>query len=185
MKNRLPPGQKLTETWPVLHYGSVPRVDQAGWTFKVVGELADPRIITWEEFSALPRKKVICDIHCVTTWSRYDNTFEGVSTSVLANLAPPHAEAAYVMIRGEAGYTTNLPLKDFLSPDALFATHHNGAPLSAEHGAPVRLVVPHLYFWKSAKWVTGMEYMRRDRAGFWEQNGYHMRGDPWSEERFD
>jgi DMSO/TMAO reductase YedYZ molybdopterin-dependent catalytic subunit len=183
-KNRLPPGQKLTDKWPVLHYGKVYHLKPADWTFKIFGLVAKERTLTFQEFTALPQVQVFSDIHCVTTWSMLDNLWEGVSTSIIKDIAVIKPEAKYVMVEGEGGFTTNLPLEDFFMSDALFALQHNGAPLTAEHGGPVRLVVPRLYFWKSAKWVTGIRFMAKDEPGFWEKAGYHMHGDPWREERY-
>jgi DMSO/TMAO reductase YedYZ molybdopterin-dependent catalytic subunit len=181
---RLPPGQRLTEKWPVLHYGSVPRIDPEQWTFTVSGLVAAERTLTYTDFTALPRVEVFSDIHCVTTWSRYNNLWEGVSTGALKDVVKIRPEAKYVFVQGEGGFTTNLSLDDFFQPDALFALKHDGRPLAAEHGGPVRLVVPRLYFWKSAKWVTGVKFVAKDAPGFWERNGYHMHGDPWTEERY-
>jgi len=183
-KTRLPPGQVETVKWPVLHYGNVPRVDTARWTFRVFGEVERPFEITWQEFSALERREVLCDIHCVTHWSRYDNVFSGVPVLPLLERAGIKPNATHALVHAEQDFTTNLPLGDLLREENLVATHHGGEPLSAEHGGPARLLVPHLYFWKSAKWVRGIELMEGDFPGFWEQNGYHMRGDPWAEERF-
>lgn len=183
-RNRLPPGQTETVKWPVLHYGNVPRVDPARWTFRVFGEVERPYELSWADFAALPRRDVLCDIHCVTHWSRYDNTFSGVSVTALLERAGVKPNATHALVHAEQDFTTNLPLDDLLREENLVATHHDGAPLSAEHGGPARLVVPHLYFWKSAKWVRGIELMEGDFPGFWEQNGYHMRGDPWVEERY-
>ncbi len=181
---RLPPGQLLTPKWPVLHYGRVPRTDLARWTFRVFGEVERPFEITWAEFEAMPRREVLCDIHCVTTWSRYDNVFSGVPVGALLARAGVRGNATHVLVHAEEDYTTNLPLADLAQEANLVATHHDGEPLLPEHGGPARLVVPHLYFWKSAKWVRGLELMEGDWPGFWEQNGYHMRGDPWAEERY-
>ena len=183
-RDRLPPGQIETRKWPVLHYGRVPRADLARWTFRVFGEVDRPFEISWAEFEALPRRDVLCDIHCVTTWSRYDNTFSGVPVTLLLDRAGVHPNATHVLVHAEEDYTTNLPLPDLARDANLIATHHDGEPLLPEHGGPARLVVPHLYFWKSAKWVRGLELMEGDWPGFWEENGYHMRGDPWTEERF-
>jgi DMSO/TMAO reductase YedYZ molybdopterin-dependent catalytic subunit len=183
-QNRLPPGQKLTEKWPVLHYGKVPTIDMKKWTFTITGLVDKERTLNYEEFAALPQIEVFSDIHCVTTWSRFNNTWEGVSTSTIIEMAGIKGEAKYVIVRGEGGFTTNLPLEDFLAKDALFALKHDGKPLTAEHGGPVRLVVPRLYFWKSAKWVTGIEFKDKNEPGFWERAGYHMHGDPWQEERY-
>jgi DMSO/TMAO reductase YedYZ molybdopterin-dependent catalytic subunit len=183
-RERLPPGQIVTQKWPVLHYGTVPIVDPAAWTFAVSGAVEQPFTLTWRELLQLARQETMCDIHCVTRWSRYDNLFEGVSVVPLMQQARPRPEATHVLIHAEHGFTTNLPLDDFLRPANLLALRHNGLDLDPEHGGPVRLVVPHLYFWKSAKWVRGVEFLAEDYPGFWEQNGYHMRGDPWAEERY-
>jgi len=168
----------------VLHYGTVPRVDPATWRLRVWGEVAQPLELDWAGFEALPLREVLCDIHCVTTWSRYDNTFAGVPVQEVLRRARPTAAARFVLVHAAPDFTTNLPLADLDREANLLATHHNGEPLTAEHGGPVRLVVPHLYFWKSAKWITGLELLADDEPGFWEENGYHMRGDPWAEERF-
>jgi DMSO/TMAO reductase YedYZ molybdopterin-dependent catalytic subunit len=181
---RLPPGQIVTQKWPVLHYGTVPIVDRAKWTFAVSGEVEQPFSLTWQELQQLPRQETICDIHCVTRWSRYDNRFEGIAVAPLMAQARPKPDATHVLIHAEHGFTTNLPLDDFLRPANLLALTHNGQELDPEHGGPVRLVVPHLYFWKSAKWIRGVEFLVEDYPGFWEQNGYHMRGEPWAEERY-
>jgi DMSO/TMAO reductase YedYZ molybdopterin-dependent catalytic subunit len=181
---RLPPGQIVTRKWPVLHYGSVPRVDLTRWRFDVRGAVDHPLSLGWDELLALPRRETVCDIHCVTRWSRYDNVFEGVAVQELLARAGVRPEARYVLVHAEQEYTTNLPLADLDRPENLLALSHNGEPLTPEHGGPVRLLVPHLYLWKSAKWVTGFEVLEEDDPGFWEQNGYHMRGDPWREERY-
>jgi DMSO/TMAO reductase YedYZ molybdopterin-dependent catalytic subunit len=182
--NRLPPGQKLTEKWPVLHYGKVPNIDVKKWTFKITVLVKKERTLTFDEFIAMPQVEVFSDIHCVTSWSRFNNTWEGVSTGTIAEIVGIKPEAKYVIVKGEGGFTTNLSLEDFLAEDALFALKHDGKPLTAEHGGPVRLVVPRLYFWKSAKWVTGIELKAENEPGFWERAGYHMHGDPWREERY-
>ena len=184
MNPRLPPGQVLTKKWPVLHYGMVPEVDTATWTFEVNGLVARPFTLTWDELLALPQTSVRCDIHCVTTWTRFDNTFEGVSVQLLLERAGLKPEAQYCVVSAEQGFTTNLPLGDLNRPENLIALKHDGEPLTPEHGGPARLLVPHLYFWKSAKWVRGLTLLDMDVPGFWEQNGYHMRGDPWTEERY-
>jgi DMSO/TMAO reductase YedYZ molybdopterin-dependent catalytic subunit len=183
-KDRLPPGQRLTDKWPVLHHGYVPSIDTKTWTFKISGLVETERTLTYSEFTALPQVEVFSDIHCVTTWSRYDNVWEGISTGVIKDIVKIRPEAKYVFVLGEGGFTTNLPIDDFFQPDALFALKHDGQPLTREHGAPVRLVVPRLYFWKSAKWVTGIKFVAKDEPGFWERAGYHMHGDPWREERY-
>jgi DMSO/TMAO reductase YedYZ molybdopterin-dependent catalytic subunit len=183
-RDRLPPGQIITRKWPVLHYGTVPRVDLATWRFEVRGAVERPVSLTWDELLALPRRETACDIHCVTRWSRYDNVFEGVPVQDVLAHAGVKPGAAYVLVHAEQNYTTNLPLSDLDRPANLLALSHNGEPLTPEHGGPVRLLVPHLYLWKSAKWVTGFQLLEEDYPGFWEQNGYHMRGDPWQEERY-
>jgi DMSO/TMAO reductase YedYZ molybdopterin-dependent catalytic subunit len=182
--DRLPPGQRLTEKWPVLHYGRVPSIDVKSWTFTIAGLVEAERTLSYDEFISLPHIEVFSDIHCVTTWSRYDNLWEGISTGVIKDLVRLEPEAKYLMVESAGGFTTNLPLNDFFQPDALFAIKHNGQPLTAEHGAPVRLVMPRLYFWKSAKWVMGIKFVAENQPGFWERAGYHMHGDPWREERY-
>jgi DMSO/TMAO reductase YedYZ molybdopterin-dependent catalytic subunit len=183
-KARVPPGQKVVGNWPVLSYGDVPRIDLREWTFTVGGLVEEARTFTWEEFTSLPQVTLDSDIHCVTQWSRLDNRWEGVATREVVKLTRPRPEARFVMVHCYGGYTTNLRLDDFLGDDALFALKHDGQPLSPEHGGPLRLVVPKLYFWKSAKWVRGLVFMDRERPGFWETYGYHIRGDPWKEERY-
>lgn len=183
-KDRLPPGQVLTQKWPVLHYQHVPRVDTGTWRLRVTGHVEAPLALTWEELLALPQRDVLCDMHCVTRWSRYDNTFRGVPVREVLRRAGMRPDAEAAMVHGAEGYTTNLPMRDLDREENLIATHWNGEPLTAEHGGPVRLLVPHLYLWKSAKWVTGLEVLEYDEPGFWEENGYHMRGEPWLEERF-
>ncbi|HXG45828.1 MAG TPA: sulfite oxidase-like oxidoreductase [Gemmatimonadales bacterium] len=183
-QDRLPPGQILTHKWPVLHYGTVPLVDLREWRLFVRGAVDQPFELTWEELLALPRQETLCDIHCVTRWSRFDNRFEGIPLGPLLERARVKPEASHVLVHAERGFTTNLPLADLWRPGNLLALRHNGSDLTPEHGGPVRLLVPHLYFWKSAKWVRGFELLEEDYPGFWEQNGYHMRGDPWREERY-
>ncbi len=182
--NRLPPGQSLVESFPVLHYGGVPRIDPEDWSLRIFGLVEKERTLSFAEFQALPQVKVLSDIHCVTSWSRLDNLWEGVSTSALRDLVKIRSEAGFAIIHASAGFTANLALDDFFQEDVLFAFRHNGKALSPDHGFPVRLVVPRLYFWKSAKWVTGVEFTAEDRPGFWETRGYHNRGDPWREERY-
>lgn len=183
-RNRTPPGQKVIENWPVLHYGSLPEIDTLEWRFKVSGLVEEERVLDFDEFMALPQIKVFSDIHCVTGWSRFDNLWEGVSTNVIKELVNILPQAKFVMVRSFGGWSTNLSLGDFFGEDVLFAVKHDGRKLTPEHGYPVRLVVPRLYFWKSAKWVTGVEFMAEDRPGFWETRGYHNRGDPCKEERY-
>jgi DMSO/TMAO reductase YedYZ molybdopterin-dependent catalytic subunit len=184
MTDRVPPGQILTSKWPVLHYGNVPRVDPTTWTFEVSGLVDRPFTLTYDELLSLPRKTVQCDMHCVTTWSRLDNAFEGVSVQELLVRAGVQPAARYCLVYAEQGFTTNLPLSDLDRPDNLIALKWSGEWLTPEHGWPARLLVPHLYLWKSAKWVRGIDLLAEDIPGFWEQNGYHMRGDPWTEERY-
>ncbi|MBX5435653.1 MAG: sulfite oxidase-like oxidoreductase [Alicyclobacillaceae bacterium] len=184
IRRRLPPGQVLTTKWPVLHEGPVPQTDLSTWDFRIFGLVEEERRLTWEEFQRLPRTQSVSDIHCVTTWSRFDNHWEGVSFRDVMNLVRVKPEARYVMVHAENGYTTNIPLEDLLLEGVLFADTHDGQPLTPEHGWPLRLVVPHLYFWKSAKWVRGIEFMAEDRPGFWERYGYHLYGDPWLDQRY-
>ena len=181
---RVPPGQRLTEKWPALHYGSVPQINVSQWTFRIFGLVEKERQLNYKEFTALPQVKVFSDIHCVTGWSRLDNLWEGVASEQIKELVKILPEAKFVMVHGEGGFTTNLSLDDFFQPDVLFALKHNGETLTEAHGYPLRLVVPRLYFWKSAKWVTGVEFMAKDKRGFWESGGYHNHGDPWKEERY-
>jgi len=184
-EGRLPPGQSLTLKWPVLHYGSVPRFDPERWDFKVYGMVETPLRWTWNEFNALPKVKRHSDFHCVTRWSRFDNDWEGVAFREVLGRAKLKAGARFVLVHAEQGFTANVPLADLDRDEVLFATHHDGQPLSPDHGYPLRLIVPHLYAWKSVKWVRGIEFLDQDARGFWEQNGYHMYGDPWREQRFD
>jgi DMSO/TMAO reductase YedYZ molybdopterin-dependent catalytic subunit len=181
---RVPPGQSVTEKWPVLHHGNVPDMDVSRWEFTISGLVEKELRLSYEEFMALPRVEVLSDIHCVTGWSKLDNLWEGVSTSVIRDMAKILPEAGFVIVHGAGDFTTNLTLNDFLEPDVLFAVKHDGITLTPEHGYPVRLVVPRLYFWKSAKWVVGVEFTAEDQPGFWESRGYHNRGDPWQEERY-
>jgi DMSO/TMAO reductase YedYZ molybdopterin-dependent catalytic subunit len=181
---RLPPGQSATLKWPVLHVGSVPRFDPKTWDFKITGLVEKPVRLTWDEFSHLPMTGVTADMHCVTRWSRFDVRWEGVAFSEVAKLAAPKPEAKYVMVHAEEDFTSNVPLEDLMRPTTLFALKHNGEPLPADHGYPLRLVVPHLYAWKSVKWVRGLEFMEQDAPGFWEENGYNMYGDPFREQRY-
>jgi DMSO/TMAO reductase YedYZ molybdopterin-dependent catalytic subunit len=182
--NRLPPGQILTGKWPVMHHGGIPNIKPDKWTFKIHGLVEKERTLTLKDFTALPQVEVFSDIHCVTTWSMYDNLWEGVSSAAVKDLVTLKPGARYVMVEGENGFTTNLSLEDFFQEDVIFAFKRNGEAINAGHGGPVRLVVPRLYFWKSAKWVTGLRFMAKDTPGFWESNGYHMHGDPWTEERY-
>lgn len=183
--DRLPPGQYDTgSSWPTLTAEATPRVDLDAWTMTVDGLAARPHTWSWRDIQALPESTYVGDIHCVTTWSKFDMTFRGVSVDTLLEVAMPMPEAAFVMAHSTTGYTTNLPLEDVTGGKAWVVWEVDGKPLPPGHGGPVRLLVPHLYFWKSAKWVTRLELMERDRPGFWEQNGYHDRGDPWLEQRY-
>jgi DMSO/TMAO reductase YedYZ molybdopterin-dependent catalytic subunit len=181
---RLPPGQHLTEKWPVLHAGEVPDVDLATWTFRVFGEVEQEVTLDWEQFNALPRSSSVQDIHCVTRWSRFDTEFEGVHWRELARLAKPLPTARFVVAHAEHGFTSNVPLSFLEHENALLATHADGEPLTAEHGGPMRLVIPGKYFWKSAKWLREIELSSIDQPGFWERYGYHNDADPWQEQRY-
>jgi DMSO/TMAO reductase YedYZ molybdopterin-dependent catalytic subunit len=181
---RLPPGQYLTAKWPVLHAGQVPHVDLATWTFRVFGEVEQEVTLDWEQFNALPRSSSVQDIHCVTRWSRFDAAFEGVHWRELAQLAGPLPTARFVIAHAEHEFTSNVPLASLEDEQGLLATHADGEPLAPEHGGPMRLVVPGKYFWKSAKWLRGLELSAVDRLGFWERYGYSNSADPWREERY-
>ena len=181
---RLPPGQSLTLKWPVLHVGAVPKFDPGTWRFAVTGRVERPFELSWEEFRSLPRVRVEADFHCVTTWSKFDNVWEGVSVRTLVERARPEPEARFVIQHCEGGYTTNTPLEDLLRRNVLLADTHRPEPLTPEHGGPLRMIVPHLYAWKSGKWIRELEFADSDRAGFWEERGYHMYGDPAHEQRF-
>jgi DMSO/TMAO reductase YedYZ molybdopterin-dependent catalytic subunit len=202
-ENRIPPRQALTRKWPVLHAGNVPYYAyfdslgntlspqpqdwRAEWIFAIWGLIDQPWQCNYHEFLALPRVEVLADMHCVTRWSKLDNTWEGVATRTVLDQVKVQPSARYVMVHCEQGFTTNLPLDEFRADDCLFAWKHNGQPLEPDHGYPLRLVIPRLYAWKSAKWVRGIELLDKDRPGFWEDwehGGYHMHGDPWTEERF-
>jgi len=181
---RLPPGQVLTQKWPVLSYRETPRVDTATWRFRCVGLVEEETSWTWGELLALPRVEVTTDIHCVTRWSRFDNRWEGVLVREILMRAKVRREAVAVLAHTVEGYTTNVALEDLIGDDVLLAFKHDGKDLEPEHGGPCRLVVPKLYFWKSAKWVNAFELMDTNAPGFWEQNGYHLRAEPWEEERY-
>ena len=181
---RLPPGQYLTDKWPVLHAGSVPRTDLATWTFGVFGEVENELELTWDEFNEMPRTEHIQDIHCVTRWSRFDMTFAGVHWRDVAALAGPKPSARFCIAHAAQGFTANVPLRYLEDDHALLATHANGEPLTPDHGWPLRLVIPGKYFWKSAKWLRGIELLDHDQPGFWERYGYHNDADPWKEQRY-
>ncbi len=181
---RLPPGQYLTEKWPVLHAGSVPDVDLTTWTFRVFGEVEKEVELSWEHFNELPRSSNVQDIHCVTRWSRFDTRFEGVHWREVEKLCRPRPSARFAIAHAEHGFTSNVPLSFLQAEDALLATHADGEPLTPEHGWPLRLVVPGKYFWKSAKWLRAVELSPVDQLGFWERYGYSNSADPWQEERY-
>jgi DMSO/TMAO reductase YedYZ molybdopterin-dependent catalytic subunit len=181
---RLPPGQYLTEKWPVLHAGSVPHTDLATWDFRVFGEVENEVQLSWDELEALPTSENVQDIHCVTRWSRFDTQFKGVHWRELAKLAGPKPSGRYVIAHAEQGYTANVPLRFLEDANALLAYEADGEPLSLDHGWPLRLVIPGKYFWKSAKWLRGIELRASDQPGFWERYGYHNDADPWNEERY-
>ena len=182
--DRVPPNQNVTTSFPVLHYGNVPYYKNLDdWTLKIFGLVENEVVLRYKDLMALPQTTSGNDIHCVTGWSKLDNVWEGVSTQELARLATPKKTAKYVILHAEENWTTNLPIEDFLKETSLLAHSHNGEELTPEHGYPVRAVIPHLYFWKSAKWVRGIEFSSENRPGFWEENGYHMYGNPWKEQR--
>jgi DMSO/TMAO reductase YedYZ molybdopterin-dependent catalytic subunit len=184
--NRIPPGQSRTKKWPVLDASGTPDLSQVSWKLHVAGCVAKPLEFTWEQFAALPRVRVFADMHCVTRWSRLGNVWEGVATRHLVELAGGLTPGAkFVIAFGyDYGWTTNVPVEEFLAEDALVAIRHDGEDIPAEHGGPARLMIPRLYAWKSAKWLGAIEFVEKDKPGFWERNGYHMNGDPWKEERF-
>jgi DMSO/TMAO reductase YedYZ molybdopterin-dependent catalytic subunit len=180
--SRVPPGQHVVSDFPVLSAGPTPRVPLSEWTFSIVGEVDEPKVWTWEEFRKLPSESVNVDIHCVTKWSKLDTTWTGVSLETILDSVETAAE--YAVAYSDGGYTTNLPIDDLRGSQAWIAYEYDGQPLHPEHGGPARLLVPHLYLWKSAKWVRGISLQNEDEPGFWESNGYHLRGDPWREQRY-
>jgi DMSO/TMAO reductase YedYZ molybdopterin-dependent catalytic subunit len=182
--DRLPPGQRQVTDWPILDLGIRPKPDLARWNLSLDGRIAKPLRWSWAEFQAQPMVDSVSDIHCVTAWSRFDNRWRGISSRHLLALAEPLSDARFVIFHSDDGYSTNVPLADFAGEDVLLASHWNGQPLAPEHGGPLRVVVPRLYFWKSAKWIRQIEFVDVDRPGFWEERGYHRRGDPWREERY-
>jgi DMSO/TMAO reductase YedYZ molybdopterin-dependent catalytic subunit len=181
---RLPPGQYLTDKWPVLHAGSVPNVDRSTWSLALSGEVERPVTITWEQLLELPSREVTVDIHCVTRWSRFDTTFKGVHWHELEQLVSPKPSGRFVVARAEQGFTANVPLAAIEDENALVAYEADGEPLMPDHGGPVRLVVPSRYFWKSAKWLRGLELLDHDEPGFWERYGYHNDANYWQEQRY-
>ncbi len=182
--DRIPPGQHLVENFPVLSAGPAPRVDTAEWKFSLKIGPKPVKAWTWAEFNALPQSKWVRDIHCVTTWSKLDTQWEGVTIDDILADADLEAPTEFVLAHSYDGYSTNVPIADLSVGKAMVATKFGGKPLERDHGGPARLLVPHLYFWKSAKWVNGLQFTTRDEAGFWELRGYHMRGDPWREQRY-
>jgi DMSO/TMAO reductase YedYZ molybdopterin-dependent catalytic subunit len=182
--SRVPPGQYVTDRFPVLHAGVVPNVDLGKWDFRVEGLVEQPLTFTYDEIRALPAEKRVVDIHCVTKWSKLDTEWEGVPVREVIQRCRPLPEATHVLVWAEHGFTANLPLSDLARDDNLLAYRYGGEELEPEHGWPLRLVVPHLYFWKSVKWVRGFRFLDHDEPGFWERNGYHMYGDPWREQRY-
>lgn len=183
-KAKVPPGQFVTDKFPVLTYGATPKFEPESWTFSLMGLVEEPIELSHHDFMMLPQTKLTADFHCVTQWSRLDNLWEGVSISNIMKLVKLKPEAKFAMVFCDGGYTTNLPLENLLDDDVLFAHRHDGHDLAPEHGWPLRLIVPKRYAWKSAKWARGLEFMAEDRPGFWEMHGYHNDADPWSEERF-
>jgi DMSO/TMAO reductase YedYZ molybdopterin-dependent catalytic subunit len=183
--NRLPPGQSRTRKWPVLDATGPPQIDLANWRLEVFGFVENPISLSLPELMALPQVKVFSDFHCVTRWSRLGNLWEGVATRAIADIVHLKPEAAFVLAHAyDNGWTTNMPLENFLAKDALLTHTHDGKPISEDHGGPVRLIIPQLYAWKSAKWLRGIEFLNADKTGYWEHGGYHMLGDPWREQRF-
>jgi DMSO/TMAO reductase YedYZ molybdopterin-dependent catalytic subunit len=184
MAHRVPPGQVVTERFPILHEGEVPKYNLAAWKLQVFGEVEEERTFGYEELLALPQSQVVCDIHCVTRWTKLDTLWEGLLFSDLLKLLKVKPTARYVMIHADNDYETNIPLDDLLGDQILLATKYGGEPLTDKHGWPLRLLVPHLYFWKSAKWIRGIEFMKDDRPGFWERNGFHHYAEIFQEQRF-
>jgi DMSO/TMAO reductase YedYZ molybdopterin-dependent catalytic subunit len=184
LADRIPPGQFLTERWPVLHYGSIPEFDPSTWELRVFGLVENELRYSWEEFLELPRVEVNADMHCVTRWTKLDNSWEGVAPRTLIGAAGVKPEARFVLFHCDGGYTANIPFDVFTQDDVLLALKHDGEDLSPDHGYPLRVVIPSRYAWKSAKWVRGIEFLADDRLGFWEQYGYNNNADHWKEERF-
>jgi DMSO/TMAO reductase YedYZ molybdopterin-dependent catalytic subunit len=181
---RVPPGQSPTVKWPVLSVGATPSVGTDQWRLSIDGAVAEPYVLDWEQFQSLAGARFNGDVHCVTRWSKFDMDWRGADVRALIERAKPVPEATHLLAHSYGGYTTNLPLSDVLEHPALIATEADGAPLEPDHGGPARLLVPHLYLWKSAKWIQRLELLDHDQLGFWERNGYHHRGDPWREERY-
>ena len=183
-EQRLPPGQHLTRDWPTLDLGLTPKISRERWRLDVYGAVEAPIFWDFAQFTGKPQTRSVSDIHCVTTWSRYDNQWEGLAVRDLLMACRPREDARYLVLHSYDGYTTNLAIEDFAAEDALLAHSWSEAPLTQDHGGPVRLVVPHLYFWKSAKWLQAIEFRTEDAPGYWEVRGYHNRGDPWAEQRY-
>lgn len=183
--DRIPPGQHETKDFPVLSAGPTPKVDLNRWTLKLSGLVEEEKDIDWKSFTELPAEKFVVDIHCVTQWTKLDTEWKGVSVDTLLGMVSLKPEAKYIMAKCYGGYTTNVPIEDVKGGKAFIGYYYGGYPLTPEHGGPARLVVPHLYFWKSAKWVNELYFMSEDQAGFWEEIGYHMYGDPWKEQRYN
>jgi DMSO/TMAO reductase YedYZ molybdopterin-dependent catalytic subunit len=182
--NRVPPGQHVVTDFPVLSAGPTPHTPLDRWSFTIEGLVREPVVWSWDEFLRLPSQEFVVDIHCVTTWSKLDTRWQGVSLDTLFENVDLDRRAMHVLAYCDGGYTTNLPLTDVINGQAFVAYNYDGKPLAPEHGGPARLVVPHLYFWKSAKWIRGLRLLEADRRGFWESFGYHNHGDPWKEERY-
>lgn len=184
MAGRVPPGQVVTERFPILHEGEVPEYDMTNWSLRVFGEVNEEKVVSYAELLAMPQTKIVCDIHCVTRWSKLDTAWEGVLFRDLLRLLNIEPQGQYVMLHADNNYETNVPLEDLMGDHILLATKYDGEPLTLKHGWPLRLIVPHLYFWKSPKWIRGIEFMKEDREGFWERNGFHNVADPFLEQRF-
>lgn len=184
IEGRIPPGQHLTDRFPVLHAGGVQHVDNHDWTLRLSGLVSAERTVTWEQLMYLPAEEILCDIHCVTGWTKLDTRWRGVRVPALLEGSELLPDATFAVIHAEEGWTTSLPVEELFHPDVLIAYEYEGRSLAAEHGGPVRLLVPRLYFWKSAKWLSGIEFVAEDRPGYWESSGYHPLGDPWLEQRY-
>jgi len=184
MSDRVPPGQVVTDRFPILHEGEVPAYDMTEWTLRVFGEVEEERVVTYEQLLAMPQTQVLCDIHCVTRWSKLDTAWEGILFRDFLRLLEIKPQGKFVMLHADNDYETNVPLEDLMGDHVLLALKYDGKPLTPKHGWPLRLIVPHLYFWKSPKWIRGVEIMKDDREGFWEQNGFHNVADPFLEQRF-
>lgn len=184
MKERVPPGQVVTNKFPVLQYGEIPNISLENWAFKTSGDVEKELTVAWNQFLELPKAEITADMHCVTKWSKLDNKWEGVRFKTIYDLTKPKTSAKYILAHSFDGYSANIPLNIALNNDVILAYKHDGQLLTAEHGKPVRLVVPKRYGWKSAKWITEIEFLNKDKRGYWEENGYHNNGDPWKNERF-